>query len=172
MGGEFLREGREAIAAADWARARACFEEARGLESAPEALDGLSEVANFEGEYERAIGLKEEAFTAYRERDKHVEASHAARWLGFMHATYHGNYTVASGWIARAESLLEGVEECAAHGWLILDHAPFPAVLRSARRSQRRPLRSRGDSATPISSSRRSRSWASPTSRWGGSTRG
>ena len=125
MGGEFLREGREAIAAADWARARACFEEARGLDSAPEALDGLSEVANFEGEYERAIGLKEEAFAAYRERDKPVEASHAARWLGFMYATYHGNYAVASGWIARAESLLEGVEECAAHGWLILDHAPF-----------------------------------------------
>ena len=124
-GGELLREGREAIAAADWARARACFEQARGLDGPPEALDGLSEVANFEGEYERAIGLKEEAFTAYRERDKHVEASHAARWLGFMHATYHGNYTVASGWMARAESLLEGVEECAAHGWLILDRAPF-----------------------------------------------
>src|SRR5918999_1013646 len=53
------------------------------------------------------------------------EASHVARWLGFMHATYHGNYAVASGWMARAESLLEGVEECTAHGWLILDRAPF-----------------------------------------------
>lgn len=124
-GGEFLREGREAIAAADWARARACFEEARELDGPPEALDGLSEVANFEGDYERAIALKEKAFAAYRRRDQRVAASHAARWLGFMHATYHGNYTVASGWIARAESLLEGVEECAAHGWLILDRAPF-----------------------------------------------
>ena len=125
-GAECLREGREATTAADWARARTRFEEARGFDdSAPEALDGLSEVANFEGEYERAIALKEEAFAAYRERDKPVDASHAARWLGFMYATYHGNYAVASGWIARAESLLEGVEECAAHGWLILDHAPF-----------------------------------------------
>jgi DNA-binding CsgD family transcriptional regulator len=124
-GGLLLREGRDAIAAADLARARACFEEARELDGSPEALDGLSEVANFEGEYELAIGLKEEAFAAYRERDKHVEASHAARWLGFMHGTYHGNYAVASGWIARAESLLEGIEECAAHGWLILDRAPF-----------------------------------------------
>jgi len=125
-GAECLREGREATTAADWARARTRFEEARGFDdSAPEALDGLSEVANFEGEYERAIALKEEAFAAYRERDKPVDASHAARWLGFMYATYHGNYAVASGWIARAESLLEGVEERAAHGWLILDHAPF-----------------------------------------------
>ena len=31
----------------------------------------------------------------------------------------------ASGWMARAERLLEGVDECAAHGWLSLYHAPF-----------------------------------------------
>jgi DNA-binding CsgD family transcriptional regulator len=124
-GEQRLREGRMAIRAADWQRARACFEEARELDGAPEALDGLSEVAMFESEYERAIELKEQAFGAYRQRDQLVQASHVARWLAFMHATYHGNFAVASGWIARAESLLEGVEECAAHGWLILDHAPF-----------------------------------------------
>lgn len=122
---QFLREGDEAIAVADWERARVCFEGARALDGAPEALDGLSEVATFEGDYERAIELKEEALAAYRERGQRVEAAHVARWLGFMHATYHGNYAVASGWMARAESLLEGVEECAAHGWLILDRAPF-----------------------------------------------
>jgi DNA-binding NarL/FixJ family response regulator len=32
---------------------------------------------------------------------------------------------VASGWIGRAESVLEKVEACAAHGWLILDRAPL-----------------------------------------------
>src|SRR3954447_579966 len=122
---QLLREGDEALAAADWKRARACFEEAHELDGAPEALDGLSEVANFEADYERAIELKEAAVAAYRERDQRVKASHAARWLAFMHATYYGNYAVASGWMTRAESLLEGVEECAAHGWLILDRAPF-----------------------------------------------
>ena len=120
-----LREGQEAIAATDWGRARACFEAAHELDGAPEALDGLGEVANFEGDYERAIELKEGAFAGYRGRGQRIEASHVARWLGFMHATYHGNYAVASGWIGRAETLLEGVEECAAHGWLILDRAPF-----------------------------------------------
>lgn len=122
---QLLRAGDEAIAAADWERARACFEDARELDGSPEALDGLSEVANFEGDYELAIELKEAACAGYRERDQRVEASHVARWLAFMHATYHGNYAVASGWMARAESLLEGVDECAAHGWLILDRAPF-----------------------------------------------
>src|SRR4051794_35030605 len=105
---QLLREGDVALAAADWRRARACFEEARELDGAPEALDGLSEVANFEADYERAIELKEAAVAAYRERDQRVEASHAARWLAFMHATYYGNYAVASGWMTRAESLLEG----------------------------------------------------------------
>ena len=124
-GEQLLREGGEAIATADWERARAYLEEALKLDGAPEALDGLGEVANFEGDYERAIELKEEAVAAYVERDQPVEASHVARWLGFMHGTYHGSIAVASGWIARAESLLEGIEECAAHGWLILDRAPF-----------------------------------------------
>ena len=122
---QLLREGDEAIAAADWERARACLEGALELHGAPEALDGLSEVATFEGDYERAIELKEAALAAYRERGQRVEASHAARWLAFMYGTYHGNYAVASGWMARAESLLEGIEECAAHGWLTLDRAPF-----------------------------------------------
>jgi hypothetical protein len=54
-----------------------------------------------------------------------VEAADTARWLAFLHGTFHGNFSVASGWMGRAESVLEPVEECAAHGWLILDRAPF-----------------------------------------------
>ncbi|MCA1679553.1 MAG: LuxR C-terminal-related transcriptional regulator [Actinobacteria bacterium] len=34
---------------------------------------------------------------------------------------------VASGWMARAETLLAEIEECAGHGWLALDSAPFTA---------------------------------------------
>jgi hypothetical protein len=35
-----VREGHEALAAADWDRARACFEKARKLDESPEAIDG------------------------------------------------------------------------------------------------------------------------------------
>jgi tetratricopeptide (TPR) repeat protein len=122
---ELLHRGREALAAADWATARSCFEQARERDAAPEALDGLSEVAHFEGDYDRAIELKERAFAAYRSGDKRVEAADVARWLAFLHATCRGDFPAASGWMGRAESLLEGVDECAAHGWLILDRAPF-----------------------------------------------
>jgi DNA-binding NarL/FixJ family response regulator len=122
---ELSRRGWEALAAADWEGARACFESAGEQAETPEVLDGLSQVAHFQGEYERAIELKERAFSAYRGCGKRVEAAEIARWLAFLHGTFHGNFAAASGWMARAESVLGGVEECAAHGWLILDRAPF-----------------------------------------------
>lgn len=120
-----LRSGWEALAAADWARAQAYFEQAREAGDCAEALDGLSQALHFQGEYAAAIELKERAFTEYRRLGKPAQAADLARWLAFLYACVHGNLAVASGWMARAESLLEGVEECAAHGWLTLDRAPF-----------------------------------------------
>jgi DNA-binding CsgD family transcriptional regulator len=122
---ELVQDGLDALAAADWDAARSLFEQAQGLEPSAEALDGLSEVANFQGEYERSIELKEEAFGEFRRRHQPAKAADVARWLAFMHATYHGNFSVASGWMGRAQSLMEGVAECATHGWLMLDRAPF-----------------------------------------------
>jgi DNA-binding CsgD family transcriptional regulator len=119
------QEGWEALAKADWASARSSFELARAEAETAEVLDGLSQAAHFEGDYDRAIELKELAFAKYRRSGKPVQAANTARWLGFLHGTFHGNFAAASGWMARAERLLDGVEECAAHGWLILDRAPF-----------------------------------------------
>jgi len=120
-----LHDGWQALAAADWPSAQACFEQAMAQDETAEALDGLSQAKHFQREYDDATRLKERAFAAYRDAGNRVKAADTARWLGFLHGTFHGNYSVAAGWIARAESMLEGVDECAAHGWLILDHAPF-----------------------------------------------
>jgi DNA-binding CsgD family transcriptional regulator len=122
---DLVRAGREALTAADWEQARACFEQAGALGWTAEVLDGLGDVAHFQGEYARALELKERAFVAYRRADQRVEAADTARWLAFMHATFRGNFAAASGWIARAADLLADVEECAAHGWLALDRAPL-----------------------------------------------
>jgi DNA-binding NarL/FixJ family response regulator len=122
---QLLAGGRAALASADWETARSCFEQALELDETGEALDGLSDAAHFLGEYNRAIELKERAFSAYREEGRALEASAAARWLAFLHATCHGNFAVASGWAGRAESVLEGMEECSAHGWVTFLRAPF-----------------------------------------------
>jgi DNA-binding CsgD family transcriptional regulator len=122
---ELVRSGREALAAADWERARDCFESALALGESAEVLDGLSQAVHFQGDHLRAIELKERAFAAYGSAGRRIEAAELARWLAFLHGSVHGNAAVASGWMARAESMLAEVEQCAAHGWLTLDRAPF-----------------------------------------------
>jgi ATP/maltotriose-dependent transcriptional regulator MalT len=123
---ELLRSGREALSVGDWAGARSCFEKAaRELGERAEVLDGLSQAVHYQGEHDLAIDLKERAFAAYRRHDKRVEAAELARWLAFLHGAVRGNMAAANGWMARAESLLDGIDECPAHGWLTLDRAPF-----------------------------------------------
>lgn len=122
---DLVRRGREALAAADWNSARACFEQAQQLTETAEVLDGLGRALHFQGEYARAIELTERAFAAYRERGSLVEAADRARWLAFLHGAVNSNWAAASGWMGRAATLLETAEECAAHGWLTLDRAPF-----------------------------------------------
>src|SRR3954453_17724978 len=103
-------DGWDAIAAADFESARSCFERALARGESAEALDGLSQAIHFLGDYDEATRLKERAFVAYREAGEPARAADAARWLAFLHATFRGDYAVASGWIARAESVLEDVE--------------------------------------------------------------
>jgi DNA-binding CsgD family transcriptional regulator len=119
------REGWEALAAADWPTARRSFEDALAESESAEALDGLSQALHFQREYDAAIEVKERAFAAYRSEGRPADAADTARWLAFLHGTYLGNFSVASGWMGRAQGLLEDVEECAAHGWLVLDGAVF-----------------------------------------------
>jgi DNA-binding CsgD family transcriptional regulator len=120
-----LHEGWQALAAADWPTAQTSFERALEQAETAEALDGLSQSLHFQREYDTATEMKERAFAAYREEGNRVKAADTARWLGFLHGTFHGNYAVAGGWMARAGSMLEGVDECAAHGWLTLDRSVF-----------------------------------------------
>jgi DNA-binding CsgD family transcriptional regulator/tetratricopeptide (TPR) repeat protein len=122
---DLLRAAERAIAAADWATARACLERALDAGDSPEALTGLSKVAMYEREYERAIELRERAFDLYKAAGQFAPASDGAIWLTFMYATYHGNFSAALGWKERAETVLDGTEETAAHGWLVLLQAPF-----------------------------------------------
>ena len=63
---DLLRDGEDAVAAADWETARVCLERALERRREPEALTGLSKVAMIDREYERAIELKERAFELYK----------------------------------------------------------------------------------------------------------
>jgi DNA-binding NarL/FixJ family response regulator len=120
-----MHRGWDALGSADWDGARSLFTQVCELGESAEALDGLSRALHFQGEYGAAIESTERAFAAYRQLNRVVEAADRARWLAFLHGAINGNMAVASGWMARAGTLLEDADECAAHGWLALDHAPF-----------------------------------------------
>jgi DNA-binding CsgD family transcriptional regulator len=148
---DLSREGREALVAADWERARSCFEQARELEETAEILDGLGQAAHFLGDYQQAIEFKERAFAAYRRKDERVEAAEVARWLAFLYGGVHGNRAAANGWMAWADRLLDGIEESVGHGRVALDRVPWTddpaqrerhamAALRVARRFGDRDL--------------------------------
>lgn len=125
LASDLLSRGCEALAVADWAGARVCFEQARELAETAEVLDGLSKAAHFQGCHQEAIELKERAFAAYRRRGMRAQASEAARWLAFLYGAVYGNRAAANGWMAWSERLLEGVDECVEHGRLALDGAAW-----------------------------------------------
>jgi tetratricopeptide (TPR) repeat protein len=122
---DLIRDGWKALAEADWDAARSCFESAGAFGETAETLDGLGRAFHFQGNYPRAIEVTERAFAAYRKEGMTVDAADRARWLAFLHGAINSNMAVAGGWMERAASLLEDAEECAGHGWLVLDRAPF-----------------------------------------------
>ena len=166
------REGWEALAAADWPTARRSFEEALAESESAEALDGLSQALQFQCEYDAAIEVKERAFAAYRREGRPADAADTARWLAFLHGTSRGTSPSASGWMgARREPARgrRGVRRARlADPRRRRVHA---RRRRSASSAPRRRWRSPGASATPTSSSRRSRCSGRPRSRPGASPR-
>jgi DNA-binding CsgD family transcriptional regulator len=122
---DLIRDGQQALECSDWGRARDLFEEALRQQERADALDGLGRALHFGGDYPRAIEVTERAFAAYRAQGRAGEAADRARWLAFLHGAVNANMAVAAGWMARAESLLDGTEQSAGHGWLLIDQAPF-----------------------------------------------
>src|SRR3954453_9346123 len=122
---DLIRDGQDALARSNWGRARELFEQALRQQERAEALDGLGRALHFEGDYARAIELTERAFAAYHAEGRVEDAAGRARWLAFLHGAVNANMAAAAGWMARAESLLDGTEPSAGHGWLLIDQAPF-----------------------------------------------
>jgi len=126
--GDLLREAEVAIAGSDWDTARRRLARVLDHGESPEALAALSKIAMIDCDYERAIELKERAFELGKRSGQIESAVDNAIWLTFLYFAYRGNPSVAFGWKERASTMLEGVDECAAHGWLALLDAPFAST--------------------------------------------
>jgi ATP/maltotriose-dependent transcriptional regulator MalT len=118
---DHLKRGRESYASRAWTDAYESL--SRADQAAPleaEDLEILATTAFMLGRDEEAVGGLERAHHRYLERGETIRAVHCAIWLCLNLAT-RGEVGPASGWLGRAQRLLEREPgESAEHGYLLL----------------------------------------------------
>ena len=113
-----VREGRAAIVRHDWAGALAAFGEANTCSDLPPAdLEFLAEAAWWSGRMDECITARERAYALYLDQANQRHAALASMALA-EHAFHKLSFSVAKGWLKRAEHLLEAEPESIEHGYL------------------------------------------------------
>jgi DNA-binding CsgD family transcriptional regulator len=113
VGEEALRRGR-------WEEARTAFEAALAEEERPDALEGLGLALRWLEDFPRCFEVQERAYLLYRQAGDARSAARLATRLGRDNLIVRADAAVASGWLARAERLLEDEGDCSERGWLSL----------------------------------------------------
>ncbi|MDP1849273.1 MAG: helix-turn-helix transcriptional regulator [Solirubrobacteraceae bacterium] len=126
-----LTAGRAALARADWVVARARFEAAVAEGDAPEAWEGLSRAAWWQGDQRATLDARERAYRGYRRAGDARGAARTAMWLGSDHLDFHGDDAVASAWLRRARSLVRDHEPCAEQAWIMLLESDIALLVHS-----------------------------------------
>jgi ATP/maltotriose-dependent transcriptional regulator MalT len=121
LGGE-LAEGLRALEEARWDAARQSFGSVLSAGESPKARDGLGLAVWFLGEVADGIAFRERAFDLYVEAGHCDEAARIGVWVSHQHLI-GGRTSAARGWLARAERALEGLDDCAGHGWVAVERA-------------------------------------------------
>jgi tetratricopeptide (TPR) repeat protein len=115
---ETLVSGREAIQRRAWNEAAEAFAAADQQEGlSPEDLELLAEAAWWSGDPDRAVDALERAFSGYEDAGSRSAAALVAIRLGYL-ALRRMAVAIGSGWLGRAERLLEQEPESVAHAWL------------------------------------------------------
>ena len=121
MGGDgALARGREAAARLAWADAYTALSLAdSSSDLAGEDLELLATAAYLLGRVEDCLRALQRAQRLHAARGDLRRAARCAYWLAF-HLLNQGELAQASGWLARANRLLEHEQECAEHGYLLI----------------------------------------------------
>jgi ATP/maltotriose-dependent transcriptional regulator MalT len=121
MGGDGeLARGREAAARLAWAEAYTALSLADSSSAlAGEDLELLATAAYLLGRVEDCLRALQRAQRLHAEHGDLRRAARCAFWLAF-HLINQGELAQASGWLARANRLLEHEQECAERGYLLV----------------------------------------------------
>lgn len=116
---------RAALARHDWS---AAFEAASAASfvddpaAEAERLDLLADAAWWLGRLDECTRAREEAYRRFDDLGDTRRAGQCAVWL-YEHHAFNARGVIAGGWLRRARRVLEGDEECVAHGALLLREA-------------------------------------------------
>jgi LuxR family transcriptional regulator, maltose regulon positive regulatory protein len=122
-GSDPLTAAEDALARAEWEEARASFERALEIEETARGYEGLSWACWWQDDFEPLVRAREAAYRLFRQGDDSLGAARMAMWLAADHLEFRGEAAVSSGWLHRAETLLEPLPLSVEHGWLRLIEA-------------------------------------------------
>jgi hypothetical protein len=118
---EELRQGREAVENRAWTEAYVALSQADG--AAPLAADDLELLATCAfmlGRDDEYLSAQERAHHAYLRAGENLRAVRCAFWVG-MNLALRGEMGPASGWLGRAQRMLEREEnESVEHGYMLM----------------------------------------------------
>src|SRR5262249_28887792 len=115
-----LQQGRDAIRKNAWATAYAKLSAAdRKTPLSAQDVMALSVAAHLTGKDEESLRLLERAHREFLEQGEVLPAVRCAVWLGHT-MQFRGDFAQASGWMARAQRLLDGQKRSVEHGYLLL----------------------------------------------------
>lgn len=117
--------GRAALARGEWAEAQQHFEAALAEREHAEAWEGLGWLAWWLADEDLTFSARDHAYRLYREGEQREAAGRVAAWIAADFREYRGDVAMGRGWLERAHRLLDGLPECADHGWLALIDADF-----------------------------------------------
>lgn len=120
--GNDVAAAQAALAAGQWQRAWDAFSAASG-ERAPAAYEGMAQAAWWRDDGTGSLRSRASAYRSYRDLGDDLGAARAASALGYDSYLFGEGAAVARGWLGRARTLLEPLEEAAEHGWLAVREA-------------------------------------------------
>lgn len=127
---ETLVLGRQAIGRRAWDEAMQAFTDAdREEDLSPEDLELMAEAAWWAGRPDEAVEAMERAYAGYLEAGERLAAAMVAMRLFYLAARRLAQ-SIANGWLARAERLLEHEPESVEHAWLSLCRTAAAIFLR------------------------------------------
>ena len=114
-----LDSARTAAARHAWREAYDAYSGADRKDLTPEDLERFAEAAWWTGRLEQSIQLRERAYAGFAGAGETLNAARLALMLSWDHSG-RGAFSVAQGWFATAERLLNGQPESPVHGVLAL----------------------------------------------------